>query len=690
MAENEPTKEVRFQDELADKRISEDESLGCHYNKFQLLEILESQDPERDDENSSLDDNNPASDNSSNCKPASKTKQRRRRNRTKVQKGRKSVTLDDPEFVHNSNSEIRPGAAPSPTTKQYKLLKLNLKNLIPENELKRIFGKDVLKEEKSKDIKFKLHLGSSSQRSRFVASAYHDAKLMLLNSGPRMELDELFNQRQDGGSTTIACDSNCPSKKNSKSTNVVEQTNDPNQCTYFKFVHDKNYQIAQSKFLEAAHRGYPRGIVENSSTFPSHVESIIQLSDMMLILEDYKTASELIERALLIFERGFHQRFNFAQADCRLSYKRPENRSFYITIFKHIAYCHRRGLRRTPLEYTKFLLALDPENDPLFTSLMIDFYALRSEEYDYLIEFASNWKHLSKMPNMNFSLALAYFMKAKRSRGEVPPTDCNFIQANECLQKALLRYPNFITQLLDSCSAEPSSALKKCDYFDYSSISSRCKFVPEAVDLLVTLYVQRTIILWKNKAVLSWLEDNVTVLVDKFAKGELLDDGHNIEYWSSFKGPSPRNLLRHIVLSDLKLKIPPTVINSTVLDIDPFPPESIISYNPKVNFQSTTAPDLHSSSFGSLFLRSILPNFSLERQTADRLSRPTPNRSTDNRAQDNQAADAELEGNQDGAPISLDSMQNSIQSVLNSLSNMLRSTDNRHENNDHPDNEPIP
>lgn len=43
--------------------------------------------------------------------------------------------------------------------------------------------------------------------------------------------------------------------------------------------------------------------------------------------EDFAMAAELIERALYCLETAFHPLFNVSQGNCRLDYRRQENRS---------------------------------------------------------------------------------------------------------------------------------------------------------------------------------------------------------------------------------------------------------------------------------------------------------------------------------------------------------------------------
>lgn len=684
------------------QKTRETEDLNRHFNKFQLLELDDNLDVDLDHESAEVDTESDHTDTEQEVNKQQQTKQsassnknaKRRRNKNKANKGFKGDLGNDCEFESLATSCVKDNqtgdeaATFKSNDSHFQLLKLDPRNLIPENELKRMFGKSVLKEERLKEQKSRYnHLGglSTSSRSRFVSSAYHDTRIIQTNAGPKMELDDLFNQqpqatisdpKQQGKKRATKNDDG---KKDKRSNAIIFSSNNL-RPTYYKFVHDKSYQLAHSIFLEAANRGHTESIMELLGSYPMHADSLIQLSDMVRVSEDFKTASELVERALLIFEAGFHPKFNLSQANCRLSYKRPENRTFFITIFKHIIYTNRRGLRRTPLEYTKLLLSLDPENDPLFATLMLDFYAIRSEEYDYLIDFISKWQHLSKLPNMTFSLALAHFMKSRNAKKGKVICEQSLKLADELLQEALLSYPNFIIPLLETCSAEPDSALKRCKYFDYSIHGSKYNLVPESLDLLINLYVQRSNILWKNKTVLGWLEKNVSILVEKFANEELIDGDQLMEDWSSFRGPTPRNLLRHIVLSDLSVKIPPSAASKVVLDIDPFPPESIISYSTKQT-SSTSRNSSHTGpsslfEFSRLAIRSMLPSFNMDsgRSGSGATNSEALNGDSLRIRRFIQEAHNPNPVNEAGehlddlaAPFDLDS----IQSVLSSLSNLL-------------------
>lgn len=71
-------------------------------------------------------------------------------------------------------------------------------------------------------------------------------------------------------------------------------------------------------------------MVANQS--PNHVDTMIQLSDIFKLSDDLQMAAELIERAIYSLESAFHPLFNVAKGNCRLDYKRQENR--FVTYFQ--------------------------------------------------------------------------------------------------------------------------------------------------------------------------------------------------------------------------------------------------------------------------------------------------------------------------------------------------------------------
>lgn len=129
--------------------------------------------------------------------------------------------------------------------------------------------------------------------------------------------------------------------------------------------------------------------------------------------EDNAMASGLIEHAILAYELSFNVMFNLTTAECRLDYRRQENRGFFIVLFKHAQYLEARACARTALEVGKLIFSLDPEGDPLAMMLLLDFYAMRAKQYRWFIQLYQEWENLkcspNQLPNMAYSYALCWF-----------------------------------------------------------------------------------------------------------------------------------------------------------------------------------------------------------------------------------------------------------------------------------------
>ncbi|KAK2084181.1 Transcription factor 25 [Saguinus oedipus] len=186
----------------------------------------------------------------------------------------------------------------------------------------------------------------------------------------------------------------------------------------FAFEHGEKYQQAQRNFLVAVESMEPNNIVVLLQRSPYHVDSLLQLSDACRFEEDQEMARDLIETALYSMECAFHPLFSLTSGACRLGYRRPENRSFYLALYKQMSFLEKRGCPRTTLEYCKLILSLEPDEDPLCMLLLIDHLALRARNYEYLIRLFQEWeahRNLSQLPNFAFSLPLAYFLLSQQT-----------------------------------------------------------------------------------------------------------------------------------------------------------------------------------------------------------------------------------------------------------------------------------
>lgn len=66
------------------------------------------------------------------------------------------------------------------------------------------------------------------------------------------------------------------------------------------------------------------------------------------------------------------------------------------------------------------------------------------------------------------------------------------------------------------------------------------------------LYVSRSYYLWKEPEILPWLEKNVHEVLNLVDKCDPLVKDYEIKRARRYQSPLPRNICRHILLSDIK------------------------------------------------------------------------------------------------------------------------------------------
>ncbi|EQB77016.1 transcription factor 25-like protein [Camelus ferus] len=419
----------------------------------------------------------------------------------------------------------------------------------------------------------------------------------------------------------------------------------------FAFEHSEEYQQTQHKFLAAVESMEPNNIVVLLQTSPYHVDSLLQLSDACRFQEDQEMARDLVERALYSMECAFHPLFSLTSGTCRLDYRRPENRSFYLALYKQMSFLEKRGCPRTALEYCKLILSLEPDEDPLCMLLLVDHLALRARSYEYLIRLFQEWeahRNLSQLPNFAFSVPLAYFLLSQQADLAEQELSSTREMASLLIQQALTMFPGALMPLLEYCGVRPDAAVAGHRFFGpdaeirpsrlclcgtwVAGLSSTreawgpghvgvcwatCLISaslphsqPPALSQLVSLYLGRSHSLWKEPATMSWLEENVHKVLQAVDAGdpavEACESRRKVLYQCA-----PRNIHRHVVLSEIKeavAALPPDVTTQSVLGFDPLPPlDTIYSYvRPE-----RLSPVSHGSTI-ALFFRSLLPNYTME------------------------------------------------------------------------------
>ncbi|XP_043286243.1 transcription factor 25 [Venturia canescens] len=450
------------------------------------------------------------------------------------------------------------------------ILSIQHKQLNPYNELKRICGSKIVQAEQSK----RRNRGRTGYTKKTHLVVPRDNWSPIGKSGLSMSID-----------TGIEAE---------------------NGVTYFVFVHGSSYREIQKKFFDAVDSQNPENIINIMNAHTYHVDTLLQTSELCKLNEDLQMSAELIERAVYCMECALHPSFNIATGKCRLSYKKQANRAFYITLFKHMMFVGGRAFYRTSLEFCKFIMTLDPVSDPLAITLAIDFYALRSREYEWFIDFCELWdepRNLMQLPNIAFSLALAHF-------------HCNEHEvADELLQNALFMFPGVLLPLLDKCGVQTDLKVLGHDYFN-----SKAKSTTSAgLEKLQDLYVARSYHLWKEPEVLLFLENATHNVLRRVDAGDEYAKFCSNKRTLRYQGQPPRSVLRHIVLSDFKdvtISHPAIRDSGPIFSYDPLPPaDSVDIYQRQRTVQR---PAQANSNLFSLFMSSLytdlagnIPNIAL-------------------------------------------------------------------------------
>ncbi|KAL0280406.1 UNVERIFIED_CONTAM: hypothetical protein PYX00_001701 [Menopon gallinae] len=443
------------------------------------------------------------------------------------------------------------------------ILSVEYKHLNPSNELKRIFGPKILLNENSK------------RRGR---GHLHSRSSCLVTPKDHWPL---------------------PYQKLGLSMKFLETKDD---CQYFAFEHSNAYQNLEKKFLEAVESLDPDNLVSIANNHPYHLDTLIQLSDICKLSEDMATAAELIERALYSLETAFHPLFNIAKGNCRLDYRRQENRALYVTLFKHLVFVGQRACYRTALEFCKLILSLSPEEDPLAIVLAMDFYALRSREFTWLLQFieeTESERHLTQLPNMAFAKAVALYQLS----------DPN---SSAALQDALIMFPGVLYPLLEKCSVQPDPKTRSHSFFMNAASSQ-----PPALNCLVQLYIHRSYHIWKESEILNWLEKNTLKVLERVDNKDPIVEEYAEKRKRRYEAKSPRAIDRHIFLSDIKEVTAVLAENATIgttFSFDPLPPVDSINIYTRV--ERSPRQYEHSSPL-ALFFRSLNPNFGVPAEAAN-------------------------------------------------------------------------
>ncbi|KAJ4378321.1 hypothetical protein N0V86_006021 [Didymella sp. IMI 355093] len=565
--------EKELQDKLArleqeDEESEEDEVVApkpqAKPSLFAMLGDAGDEDEDEDDEDGDEDDQDPAPKPVVESTPApnpskksNKKKKKKGKNKSKTATPQKDATdsgldeIDQALLALNVTSGGKKGTdepltppVSEETQQLFSALSIDTTHLHAANEMKKLFGRTALQ-----------HADDDEPRQR---GAQGIAARVNGRNQPGSRLTGLSLRRN----IFIQGKEEWPRATSGGLGMEIVSKHDSGSIEY-RFVHNTSYQETQRQFQGAVASYDPERMIQLLHTNPYHISTLLQVSEIAKQQRDNASASDLLERALFTFGRSVHSTFasSLAAGKARLSFSRPENREFFLAIWRYIATLCVRATFRTALEWARLLLSLSPEQDPYCIRLLIDQLALRGRSPESLVALATcdvlerSWK---VPPNVAFSTALAYL------RVKEP------VKARASLKNAVREYPWLAARLCKELDITPIPkpvwGKEPCTTYQ---------------ELLTRLYAPRAKDLWNTT-------EGTSLLVEIcYSFEDPLDDGAE-PYWLA--PIDDLDLARHVILTDDQslISLLDTQVKEKYTSVsDPLPPSD---NNPSYSVSSAPGP----------------------------------------------------------------------------------------------------
>jgi hypothetical protein len=381
------------------------------------------------------------------------------------------------------------------TTAWQRILQTNAACFNPDNEIKTKFGAEVLKESRAQ-VKTQGH-----SRKAAPAKLRPQHSLIAFHNGPPVPQKLILMNK------------------------LGAPASDPSSL-YFEFEPSDTYDVLEMEYHDVVSTFDPENVAVFVQRCPFYPPALLQLSAMCEAQGEFQHAHTLVTRALQVFQASFHPDFDILRGSSRLPFSNPTNECFYRCLTKHAQLLGKKGCCRTALEISKLIFSLSPTDDAGNSLLLLDFYALRSEQYHFLLELAgaSPFEILMARPNFAWSSALARFFLEQSSTNTPTTRSSSDIDslpglqldsgasAATLLRRALLLFPETLRPLLeqgDKTQLSQSSWRNCLPAFDQLCVAYHNTSATDTrrfVDKLTIIYTQRCAALWTEGKVASWLQ----------------------------------------------------------------------------------------------------------------------------------------------------------------------------------------
>ncbi|GAA6064435.1 hypothetical protein JCM10212_006097 [Sporobolomyces blumeae] len=350
---------------------------------------------------------------------------------------------------------------------------------------------------------------------------------------------------------------------------AVEPTGD-----WHTIVHPPSYKQAQLMFLEVLQQADGNRLFDVLAAQPYHVDTLMQLSEMMAQQGDLGASATHLSRALYALSTPLPT--TFPTGSFRLAYSQMENRAFFLSIARQVAILHKRGTWRTAFEFAKIALGTGGGDDPVGMLCWIDFLAPKANQNEWFLKLVpaldTSYPEMRAAcyPGLAFAKALVLRnLEEEKKEGNEKST--------EALKSAILKFPVVATLLSTSLAFDlPPSLVTLPRAQPSGAFTTSPSYL---TSLLAELYVVRSGPLWKDPASLAWLRKCCNEVAGEVQNREREEVREGEKIWNEGawdKGVAPAGVIRAAFISEaasVRPYLPPSTRSGATYSFDPCPPD---------------------------------------------------------------------------------------------------------------------
>jgi hypothetical protein len=344
----------------------------------------------------------------------------------------------------------------------------------------------------------------------------------------------------------------------------------------FTLVFNDTYEAQQALYEEVQATHDPNAVAAMLRSHPFHLDALLTMADVYRAMAEHSYADEMIERCVYALEMAWPPGFLSAagHGTARVAYNET-NEALFIGLFRYMQTMGRRGLHRTALEVCKLLLQLD-ESDPTGALQTIDYFAVRSGQYDYLEKLLEGQGvdgdsgAVALLPNMVFSLALSKWYQENKQADKSA--------SENLLVKAILLHPLVVVRLQAKLAEQGVGKDSKwVEALSHSLYAHASDGGNAGLSHLIDIFVERQAALWKAGPVQDWLFGAVRKACA--SNSDDLPNGLSAATWGAIREqafpPNEENTYSHLRIfeySDSAPRLPPEEIHGLGLGQDGMAP----------------------------------------------------------------------------------------------------------------------